>query len=132
MTIRNSNTYDNLLLLKDAGAAVASGAATVAAVARVLDLGPADIGNVKAVIDTSALTLGGATAETYSVAIQGSETLAFTVPVQLGALAVIAAGRNEAHFNNVQGGVTYRYVRAFLTLAGTAPSINATIFIAKG
>lgn len=131
MSLRNSNTYDNLLLLKDAGVQTASGAATVAAVARVIDVGLGDVGNVKAVIDTSALTLGGATAETYSVAIQGSETLNFAVPVQVGALAVVGAGRNEAHFNNVQNGVTYRYLRAFLTAAGTAPSINMTIFVAK-
>lgn len=131
MSVRNSNTYDNLLLLKDAGAVAVTGAAQVAGTPRVIDVGLADIGRVKAVIDTSALTTGGAAPETYTVAIQGSETLAFTVPVQLGALSVIGAGRNEAFFNNVQNSVIYRYLRAFTTVGGTAPSVNSTIFIAK-
>lgn len=129
---RNTATYDNLLLLKDAGAVTASGAATVAASPRVIDLGPAYAGSVRAIIDNSALDSTD-TNETYRVDIQGSNDITFaTGVVVLGSVtATIASARNEAAFSNNQGETTYRYVRAFHTLAGTTPSINYTAFIAK-
>lgn len=127
MSLRKSNTYDNLLLLKDAGAVTASGAATVGGSARVLDLGPAWIGMAKAVIETSALTGTG----TYDVAIQGSTDAVFTTPVQLASKRVDnSVNRNELPFDNQQADVTYRYVRAFITTGGTSPSINCVIFLA--
>jgi len=127
---RASNTYDNLLLLKDAGAVTADGAATVGGSARVLDVGAANMGPVKAVIDTSAVdaTTGD---ETYAVEIQGSVDVAFTDPITLGRVNVDAAGRSEVYFSNVHAGEPLRYIRAYNDVGGTTPSINSTIFIAK-
>jgi len=126
----SKNTYDNLLLLKDAGAVTATGAAQVGGSARVIDVGLASVGNAKAVIDTSAIdTVTGD--ETYRVAIQGAEAIGFATPVELAAVLVTAAGRVDLPFSNVKGGTTYRYIRAHNTVGGTTPSINATIFVAK-
>jgi hypothetical protein len=130
MSIRNSQTYDNLLLLKDAGAITASGAATVASAARVLDLGPART-VAKVIVDTAItdLTTGD---ETYRVALQGSNDITFAAGVvELGSVSVTAAGRSELQFTTQPDDTPYRYVRAYFTLAGTSPSINATAFIAK-
>lgn len=133
MTVRNSQTYDQLLLLKDAGAVTATGAGTVAGAARVLDLGPA-IMNAKVIVDTSAInTAGGAGGpETYRVALQASNDPTFaTGVVELGSTTVSAVGRAELHFVNFRADVTYRYVRELHTLGGTAPSINFTAFVGK-
>lgn len=130
MTVRNSQTYDNLLLLKDAGNVTVDGAATVGGQARVLDVGLADMGPVKAVVDSSAVdsTTGD---ETYGVIIQGSLDLAFTTPVTLGRADVTQVGRSEIHFRNNQSGTIYRYIRAFFDVGGTTPILNATIFVAR-
>ncbi len=129
---RNTATYDNLLLLKDAGAVTSSGAAQVSSVARVIDLGAAFAGNVRAIIDNSALDTADAN-ETYRVDVQGSNDITFASGVVvLGSVTVtVASARNEASFSNAQGDTVYRYVRAYHTLAGTTPSINYTAFIAK-
>lgn len=128
---QNSYTYDNLTLLKDAGAVTATGAATVATVPRVLDLGAANIGSVKAIVDVSAMDTAD-TNETYRVSIQGSNDITFATGVfELGSLLIGGTGRSEIPFSNIQAGVTYRYVRELHTLAGTTPSINFTAFIAK-
>ena len=130
MTVRKSQTYDNLLLLKDAAPSTATGAAQVAGAARVLDMGDqAGMGVVKAVVDVASV---GGTTPTQSVAIQGSVDLAFTTPVQLGAGPTAAiAGRQEIGFTNDQAGVMYRYIRAFITLGGTTPSVSSIIYVTK-
>lgn len=130
MTTRNSQTYDNLLLLKDAGAVTADGAATVASVARVLDLGPARF-QAKVIIDTSAIdaTTGD---ETYRAILQGCNAIGFgSGVVELGSVAVAASGRSEIHFVNQVGDTIYQYVRLYSDVGGTTPSINSTAFIAK-
>lgn len=130
MTARNSQTYDNLLLLKDAGAMTATGAATVGGQARVLDLGMGRV-EAKVVIDTSAIDRTD-TNETYRVALQGCEAIGFgSNVVELGSVSVDAAGRSTLRFTNQPNETVYRYVRAHFTLGGTTPSINATAFIAK-
>jgi hypothetical protein len=129
MTLRNSRTYDNLLLLKDAGAVTADGAAQVGGQARVVDVGLGRFEAV-AVVDTSALDMT-TTDETYRVAIQGSVDSAFTTPVELGSGTVSVAGRREIHFGNEIGGTIYRYLRAYLDVGGTTPSINCTIYVGK-
>ncbi len=129
MTVRNSQTYDNLLLLKDAGAITASGAATVAGQPRVLDLGPART-EAKVIVDTAAIAAGGDKA--YRVALQGSNDIAFGAGVvELGSVAVAKAGRSELHFTTQPDDEPYRFVRARFDVTGTSPSINATAFIAK-
>lgn len=127
--MRDQNSYDHMLLLKDAGAVVADGAATVGGSARVLDLGLAGGGKMKAVIDTSAATFAS---HSYKVAMQGSVDLAFTSPVELSSTMITEVGRVELPFSNVKGDVAYRYLRAFNDVTGATPSINSTIFVAKG
>jgi hypothetical protein len=129
MTLRNSRTYDNLLLLKDAGAVTADGAATVGGQARVVDVGLGRFDAV-AVIDSSALDLADAN-ETYRVMIQGSTDSAFTTPVELGSGLVTVVGRREIRFLNEIGGTIYRYLRAYIDVSGTTPSINCTIYVGK-
>lgn len=128
MSTRNSQTYDNLLLLKDAGALTATGAGTVGGSARVIDLGPG-AAQAKVIVDSSALTTGGS--ETYRVALQGSNDIAFGTSVELGSVSVTGTGRATLHFETRQNGTIYRYVRSYFTVSGTSPSINATVFIAK-
>lgn len=143
MTIRNSQTYDNLLLLKDAGAVVATGAATVNSVPRVLDIGgnPAGSGNsggarmqAKVVLDVSAASSANSN-ETYRVSLQGSNDITFSTGVsELGSVNVnnnIGSGREEIHFVNEVANVIFQYVRLYVTVGGTSPSINFVGFIAK-
>lgn len=130
MTIRDSHTYDNLLLLKDAGAVTADGAGTVASVARVLDLGDAKTEG-RVVIDTSAVdfTTGD---ETQDVILQGCNAIGFgSGVVQLASLTITATGRNEALFSTRQGSTNYRYVRIYTDVNGTTPIDNYTAYIAK-
>lgn len=128
---QNSYTYDNLLLLKDAGAVTATGAGTVGGQARVLDLGPANLGDARAIVDVSVMDTADSN-ETYRVSIQGSNDITFATGVaELGSVLISGTGRSEIPFSNVQAGVTYRYAREYHTLAGTTPSINYTAFIAK-
>lgn len=141
MTIRNSQTYDNLLLLKDAGAVTASGAATVGGTARVLDIG----GNTasgsggarmqaKVVLDVSAAD-GSDTNETYRVSLQASNDITFGTGVnEIGSVNIsntIGSGREEIHFVNEVANVIFQYVRLYITVGGTTPSINFVGFIAK-
>lgn len=122
-----SRTYDNLLLLKDAGATAVDAAGTVASVARVIDVGDAHMDGI-AVVDIGALdTVNG----TYVLRVQGSTTLAFTTPVELAARAITATGRTEIPFNNEANGLYYRYLRCFNDVSGATPSINGTVFIGR-
>lgn len=130
MTIRDSHTYDNLLLLKDAGAVTSDGAGTVNSVARVLDLGDAKTEG-RVIIDTSAIdaTTGD---ETQQVILQGCNAIGFgSGVVQLASMAINATGRNEAPFTTRQGSTNYRYVRIYTDMGGTTPSDNFTAYIAK-
>jgi hypothetical protein len=128
MTIRNSQTYDNLMLLKDATAQTATGPAQVGGSNRVLDVGPADLGDAKCVVDISALTGTGVTLE---LEVQGSVDAAFTVPVRLGDVKPAATGRAEVYFSNNQAGTIYRWLRLFVTLGGTTPSLAAVAYLTK-
>ncbi|MGM4891259.1 hypothetical protein [Tardiphaga sp. 839_C3_N1_4] len=129
MTIRDSYTYDNLTLLKDAGAITADGAATVGGQARFLDLGDA-MTEGHFIVDTSAIDLTSAD-ETYRVILQGSNTTNFAATVELASLVVSAAGRAAAPFQTRIGSTNYRYVRAYTDVGGTTPSLNFTAFLGK-
>jgi hypothetical protein len=124
--------YDNLLLLKDAGAVTGDGAGTVGGQPRVVDVGNASIGDAKMVVDTSAIdvTTGD---ETYRVMLQGSNVVDFSSGVvELGSVVINASGRMEVPVSNERGqGVYYRYLRAYNDVGGTTPSINSTIFLTK-
>jgi hypothetical protein len=140
---RNSKdfTYDHALLLKDTGAVTASGNATVAAVARILDLGVGRMDG-RAVCDVSAIdTVTGD--ESYILQVQGSNSSTFASTVvalaskQLGGAtatgntADTGTGRFEIPFSNEENGVVYRYLRLRYVIAGTTPSINLTAFVAQ-
>lgn len=130
MSLRDSATYDNLGLLKDAGAVTADGAATVASVARVLDLGDAKTDG-RVVIDTAAVDTSSSD-ETYRVSLQGCNAIGFgSGVVELGSLSVTATGRSVMSFSTRQGTTNYRYVRLFTDVGGTTPSVNFTAYITK-
>jgi hypothetical protein len=122
-----SRTFDNLLLLKDAGAITVDAGGTVASVARIVDVGDAHMDGV-AVVDIGAIDTANGT---YVLRIQGSTTLGFGTPVELAARAITATGRTEIPFNNEAGGLYYRYVRCYNDVSGATPSINGTVFIGK-
>jgi hypothetical protein len=123
--------FDNLLLLKDAGAIVADSPATVGGQARVIDVGDANMGDAKMVVDTSAIDQVTGD-ETYRVILQGCNSIGFgSGVVELGSIVVDSVGRAEAPVSNVRGNTNYRYLRAFNDTGGTTPSINNTVFLTK-
>lgn len=71
--------------------------------------------------------------ETYSVALELSDDLAFTVPVL--ALSVDLPrgdlGRRIQEFSNQIGDTMYRYARVNVTVGGTSPSVTLTAFISE-
>lgn len=135
-------TFDASTLLKDTGAVVASGNATVSAVAKVLDLGTARV-DARAIFDVSAIDTTS-TDESYILQIQGSNSSTFASSVvalaskQLGAAAATGntaatgTGRYELPFSNEENGVTYRYLRHRYVLAGATPSITHVAFVVLG
>lgn len=141
-------TYDAALLLKDSVAVTASGAAQVAAAAKVFDTGfvsggPSALFKGFAVIDVTALNIATAD-ELYTITVQGSNSPTFAsgienlAALQLGAAAVrpggagaSLVGRYELCFQNEQADVMYEYIRVFITVAGTGPSITFTCFIGR-
>jgi hypothetical protein len=129
-------------LLKDAGAVTASGNATVAAAARILDLGAARVDG-RVVCDVSAIdTVTGD--ESYVLQVQGSNSPTFASGIvalaskQLGGAtptgnsAATGTGRYEIAFTNEENGVVYRYMRVRYVIAGTTPSINFVAFATLG
>jgi hypothetical protein len=131
---RNAATYDNLLLLKDAGAVTADGAGTVNSAARVLDLGLAVCeGEVRIDISAFDFTTGD---ETARAILQGSNDIAFgSGIVELASLNMPAAsgltGRVMFPFTNVLRGTIYQYVRIYFDVGGTTPSINCIVYLTR-
>lgn len=142
-------TYDAALLLKDSVAVTATGAAQVAAAAKVFDTGavsgsPAALFKGVAVIDVTAIKTSTGD-ETYSLFIQGSNSSTFAslvenlAEIDLGAIAVrkgaasvlSGIGRYEVMFQNEQADVMYQYIRLYFVVAGTAPTITNTCFIGR-
>ena len=130
-------TFDAGLLLKDTGAVIASGNATVASVAKVVDVGAARV-DARAIFDVSAIdTVTGD--ESYVLQVQGSNSSTFASSVvalaskQLGGAtptgntAATGTGRFELPFSNEENGVTYRYLRHRYVIAGTTPSITVNV-----
>lgn len=122
------------LIFKDAGAVTANGAATVGGTAKIIKTGA---GRFEAVMlfDVSALTVGADNA--YSLVIQGSNTADFSgakqnlavvelgnTAVRPGAAATSTIGRYEVPFTTEVNDVVYDYVRVFVVVAGTTPSVN--------
>lgn len=135
-------TYDHQLLLKDAGAVTADGVATVAAVARILDLGAARIEG-RMIADVTAIDVVTGD-ESYLLRLQFSNSPTFASGVVGGAIvqlggatalvgesAASVIGRYEAAFANQVNGITYRYARLYVDVAGTTPSINFIAYLVK-
>lgn len=143
--MRNSKdfTYDNSLLMKDAGLVAATAEATVAGSTRILDLGTGRI-NGRVIIDTTAVeTDTGNEKYEILVRVSSSATMATDVwiagEVRLGhssttleTVTTTAVGRRELHFTNEINGVAYRYAELYTVVAGTiATGINYTGFLVK-
>lgn len=143
-----SFTYDSALLLKDSAAITASAAAQVAGVAKVFDTGfvsggPGALFKGIAVIDVTAMDISSAD-EKYILIIQGSNSATFASGIEnlaeldLGATASrnggakdSVVGRYELGFQNDQGDAMYQYIRHYMVISGTTPSITHTCFIGR-
>jgi len=153
MSFPNDRTYSfdaNLEFSDNAAAYTASGYLQKGGADGVIDLGgnqgtsPAQQARIDAVaiFDVTALDITSGN-ETYQIDIVVSNdpafltTLAIAGGVQLGkgaSLRVAATdsviGRVELGFTNQVCGVTYQYMKAYLTVGGTTPSINIEGFVA--
>ena len=72
--------------------------------------------------------------ETYVIAHELSDDLAFTVPVQDWAITLTPGELGRVlmePMNNQIGGVMYRYSRLTAVLAGTTPSLTGTYFLTE-
>jgi hypothetical protein len=134
--------FDALMLFKDAGLVAASAAATVAAAAKVVDVGT---GLFKAcmILDVSELEIASDN-EIFDIVIQGSPDAAFTDTgvVELAQLSLSAAevkrtdcnrddaeGRYKLYFDNEFNGSLYRYIRVYTVVDGTiATGINYSAY----
>lgn len=132
-------TFDAATQLKDTGAVTASGNATVASVAKILDLGTARV-DARCIFDVSAIKTT-ATDESYILQVQGSNSSTFASSVvtlaskQLGAAAATGntaatgVGRFELAICNEDNGTTYRYLRHRYVIAGTSPTITHIAYV---
>lgn len=149
MLANKSNfTIDALTVLKDAGAVTATGVGQVGGSNRIIDLAgdpagtsvaptagmqPSPITPADAVIDVTACDATD-TNETYVVYVEGSNSPTFAsgnlvlaqIPIVRGSV-----GRFKLLFSNWQNNIAYRYIRCGHTLAGTTPSINYSMRLAK-
>lgn len=133
-------TFDAATQLKDAGAAVASGAGTVGGAARVVNVGPAILSAVFNV-DIIAQTVD-ATAD-YQIRLQASSDPTFATDVTVVAEVVSqlvgtsgqdrpGLGRQSRPFNNIgEDGAPKAYLRVYHVIGGSTPSINYQAFIGQ-
>lgn len=131
------------LILADGAAVTADGVTTVAAAAVSKKLGPGRFEGVL-IIDVSAIDISSAD-EVYHLCLQGSASgaEAFTtkenlVQISLGATAArpgaainSVIGRYELPFITEQHDTVYDWVRLFVDVAGTTPSITFKAWIAE-
>lgn len=137
VTRETSYLYDTLLQLEDGAAAItASGAGSA-----ILDIGDARMrGDV--VIDVSAIdTVTGD--ETYTIHAQFSSSSSFASDIELGPSIQLSAaavggsdvvpdaGRYVLPVVNVLDTRQYQYMRLFVVVAGTTPSITFEAFLSK-
>lgn len=134
--------FDADLELKDAGALTASAAAQVDSAARVLDMGAARFDGL-ALINVTALDIVS-NDEIYRIFVQGSSSSSFASDIEnlacleLGATEVRAGsakdsvtGIYELPVTNEAADTVYRYIRLYVQIAGTTPSINFTAFLSN-
>lgn len=134
--------FDKATELKDAGLVAATAAATVASVAKVLDLGSGVVkGHV--VVDVSAIEVATGD-EGYRIEVQGSNSSTFASGVVM--LAILHLGDSSVNFEsadsstgrylvpvrNEKNGTVYRYMRLNTRIVGTiATGINYSGFFTK-
>ena len=134
-------TQDAELILNEGGAMTASGVPQKNAAGIVKKVGAGRFEGI-VVIDVAAMDMTSAD-ELYRIHVQGSDTEDFSGAVQnlatveLGAAAARAGtadisvvGRYELPFQTEQADVTYDYIRLYVQIAGTTPSINFTAWVA--
>jgi hypothetical protein len=141
-TINAQFTYDNLLLLKDAGAVTATGVGQVSASNRILDLGSGSYHRGSVIIDVTAIDIASGD-ELYRLELQGSTSPSFASGIRalatviLGHSSVVPGGTSSTvgaqivPFATEYQGVLYRYARMAHTLSGTTPSINYTAYLSQ-
>ena len=139
MQTREHRTVDTLLEL-DAGTTpiTASGVGD----GGILDIGEGLV-TADVILTVSALTTGGASEETYVVAMEYSNSATFasgimegpSIPLGVGAGTNgdldPGVGRFVLPTRNEFNGTKFRYARLYATVGGTAPSITAMAQLAK-
>jgi hypothetical protein len=134
--------FDADLEMKDAGLVASSGAAQVAGVDKVLNLGAGAGGRLDVVVDVTAIELDTAN-EKYEIEVQLSDVSNFATGVVVAAVLKLGdssvnggsadsiVGRYILPFVNLFAGTTYQYARLFTRIAGTiATGINYSAFAA--
>ena len=135
--------FDAATELKDSGAALTANAAgTVGGQARVINVGSAFMAGAW-IVDVDSLDLASAD-ESYTIELQGADDAAFTAGVvvlgsiRFGKASAInetadrGVGRQQKEFFNAVDGISPKpYLRAFLRVAGTTPSIQYRSFLTK-
>jgi hypothetical protein len=137
---RRVYTFDADLELKDAGAITASAAAQVDGAAKILDMGAARFDGL-VLINVTALDIVS-NDEEYNIIVQGSSSATFASDIEnlamlnLGATEVRDGGAKdsvvgiyELPVTNEAADTVYRYIRIYIFIAGTTPSINFTAFL---
>ena len=140
--MRMSKTYDDYLLMKDAGLVAASAAAQIGGADHIEDLGSGLI-EADLVIDVSAIEIASGD-EIYNICVQVSsksnfaDTIQTVAKLELGAATPLMGdvasnmGRYVLPFRNEFCGTIYRYARVYTLVAGTvATGINYTAFMAR-
>lgn len=141
--MQNKSTFDANLELKDSYAVTASAAAQVDSAAKVLDLGGTNgtpVVEGKAIFDVSAIN-NSAAANKYTLAIEGSTTSAFSTKYVLakielghatatGEAAAKGTGQWVLPFSNEVNGTPLRYIRHYVTIAGSPVTITHTARVA--
>lgn len=137
--------FDAELEIKDSSVALtASAALQVDGAAQIIDLGDDAkfIGDM--VIDISAIDIASLN-ERYDVILQGSDSASFASGIEelarcvVGDGTTIAAGmdvdsdigRYVTPFRNERNGRHYRYLRGYLVVAGTTPSLTFVVYLSK-
>lgn len=144
MATHNHNfVFDSLLELKDAGLVAASAAATVDAVAKILDFGSDNFASGQVVIDATAIEVDSSN-ELFEIEWQLSSDADFGTAGNIRCAAVLklgdssvngsgadsAAARYTLRVSNEFAETVYRYARLYTRVAGTvATGINYSAFL---
>lgn len=135
----NTKLLDVALLLKDAGAITADGVTQVDGADKVLEIGHGRYTG-EIVVDITAIDVASGN-ETYAIRTQFSDDAGFGSGVVNGATLEVGAavsgadateaGRYVLPFTNVVGDVQRKYMRVFVDVGGTSPSIDFQAFVGK-